>query len=109
MRAITPHLGDIWSHSGFLYDADDRASLGEDMYAAWRADGTTIDAGWSQEGNPHGCYVITVQKGFDDVGPPFQTDNLEEAVAHVESVAAHLSGNLPVISPEPLGKVIPTA
>ncbi len=109
MRAMTPNLGDFWSHSGFLYDADDRTSLGEDMYAAWRADGTTIDAGWSQEGNPLGCYVITVQKGFDDVVPPFQTDNLEEAVAHVESVAVHLTGNPAVNSSEPLGKVIHTA
>lgn len=84
----TPNLPQSWTTVGFLYTADDPAALGEDMFAASLPDGTTIEAGWSSEGDPQGSYLIRVTCGFDELRSPYRTGDIDDAVRRIERIAA---------------------
>jgi hypothetical protein len=46
---------------GSLYESDDPSELGQDMLEVILENGILIDAGWYPEGDPSGCYVISVR------------------------------------------------
>src|SRR5688500_2680736 len=51
--------------SGFLYSSDNACELSEDMLQLCLDNGIIIDAGWSQDGDPNGEYVIYVVRGTE--------------------------------------------
>lgn len=90
---LVPSLSSQWETVGFLYSDSNRASLGEDMFAAWLSDGTTISAGWSCEGDVDGSYEVCVTRGFDELIPSFTTQSMEAAASRVEAMAMLLWRN----------------
>jgi hypothetical protein len=103
----TPNLPQNWTTTGFLYTADNPAALGEDMFAASLPDGTTIEAGWSEEGDPQGSYLIRVTSGFDELRPPYRTNDLHDAVRRIEQTATEFVAepprNRPTQNNSPIG------
>jgi hypothetical protein len=88
---ITPILSPEWFCVGFLDASGDDAARGEDMFAASLPDGTTIDAGWSSEGDPHGRFKVVCYRDFTMLFPPYETGDAEEAKVHIEFLASELS------------------
>jgi hypothetical protein len=89
-QKLVPKLPNGWNQSGYLYDSDNRASLGEEMFDAWLDDGTMMIAGWSEFGNPSAEYVVRVLKGQQDIGRPYRTGDIKLACAYIERMATDL-------------------
>jgi hypothetical protein len=91
----TPKLPQSWTTTGFLYTAENPAALGEDMFGAWLPDGTTIEAGWSAEGDPNGSYLVRVTCGFDELRPTYRAKDIHDAVRGIERIAAEFAAKDP--------------
>ena len=83
---------------GFLYESSNPVDLGQDMLSVTTATGIIIDAGWSDEGDPDGCYVVSASSGLRAICKPFRTRDCREAAECVQKWARYFSG-LPVASP----------
>lgn len=84
---IVPDLPSPWRISGYLYTSDDAVDLGEDMLEAELPGGIVICAGWSEEGDPEGHYVVTVKSGMRYLSPPYCTNDIADAASQVSQMA----------------------
>jgi len=91
--------------TGYLYDSDDPADLGQTMVEVATTNGILIEAGWIPDGDPNGSYVVTVTDGMRAVYRPYKTTDIREAAKKIESWAAFFSGR-PVLRQASASRVI---
>ena len=77
---------------GSLYESDDLSELGQDMLEIILANGILIDAGWYPEGDPNGCYVISVTRGLDEMAEARRTTDASDAAKIVGEQIDAFSG-----------------
>jgi hypothetical protein len=81
--------------SGFLYESDDPADLGEDMLEIRMPQGLTLDVGWYPEGALDGSYRFTARRGAKEI---VRRDGFPQA----RDVAEYLKGFLDGLSHNPV-------
>ena len=74
---------------GFLYSCDDPRELGQDMVEVRLPNGIRINAGWYPEGDPDGCYHVSV--GGARELPPSEWDDIDEVAHEIELLIGFLS------------------
>lgn len=97
MRNLIPNLPQGCQVFGHIYWDKDSRILGEDMLDVQLSNGVLISCGWYPEGDPNGCYRITVNEGFHVIRW-LQCKNDFEACAIVEWLVLDFAGAISVSS-----------
>jgi len=99
IREIVPTVPPECDVHGFLYECDSKHEMGEDMLDVSLPNGVLIIAGWYPEGDPSGCYCVSVYRGYEELIPALESGDIEAATADVEQcVQQFFDRNLQTVS-----------
>ncbi len=91
-RRIVPGLPKGCQICGFLYEADAKEQLSQDMIDVVLPNGVLITGGWYPDRDPNGKYRVSVYHGYDEIIPPIESDGIGRAIQDIEECTASFVG-----------------
>ena len=92
IEKFTPNVPPSCRVCGFIYSADDRRQLSEDMLDVILPNGLLVTAGWYPEGDQNGHYWVAAHRGLQEVMPAIESETAAQAIVDVEQLVAELIG-----------------
>jgi hypothetical protein len=90
MIRVNPTIPPDCAAVGSIYWDDNPAILGEDMLEVTLPYGRLVSCGWYPEGDPAGCFRITVSEGFEELRR-VETKSIFDARSKVEQLCREFS------------------
>ena len=80
-----PNVPDGCEVFGYLYEGNGKVVPGEDMLDVRLPNGILVVAGWFEECEPKGAYRVSVLRGYEEIVPALESEDINQAMTDVET------------------------